>query len=141
MISNGVCRMKQWSRTKIIKELKEKIPDINSIKKSENFMGKKGGIWVSWVTTRFYKGLPVFDDEAEDYGHVSVSEVIKGNQKLKKMQIETNPLLMKMQMKTLYVDGVYREIYNWLDDRGWYHQWFNSSNLFFWKYDIKGFGV
>ena len=125
----------------MIKELKEKIPDIHSIKKSENFMGKKDGIWISWTTTRFYKGLPVFDDEADEYGHVPLCEIINKSPLLTKIHEKTNPLLKQMQVKTLYVDGVYREIYNWLEDRGWYHQWFDSSNIFFWKYDIKGTGV
>ena len=110
-----------------MKGLKRKIPDI-TLKKSERFMSTKEGIWASWVTTRFYKGLPVFDDEAEDYGYIPVSEVIK-----------TTPLLAKMQVKTLYIDGVYREIHNWLEDRGWYHVWFDSSNIFFWKYGVEGF--
>lgn len=137
--------MKQWSTTKMFKELKEKIPDITSIKKSENFLGKntgeKGGIVISWTTTRFYKGLPVFDDEAEDYGNVPLYEIINDSPLLKKIHEKTNPMLKEMQVKTLYVDGVYREIHNWLEYGGWYHQWCNSDNIFFWKYDVKGTGV
>ncbi len=123
--------MKQWTRKQIIKGLKRKIPEINFIKKSERFLNKKGGIWThqnncAW----FYKGLPVFDSEFEEYGHVPLSEVgVK------------DPLLSKMQIKTVYVDGVYREIHNWLEDRGWYPQWFDRSTLFFWPYSIRRFGV
>ena len=122
--------MKQWTRKQIIKGLKKKIPEINFIKKSERFLGKKGGIWThqnncAW----FYKRLPVFDYEAEDYGGVPLSEVG-----------EKNPKLKEIEIKTLYVDGVYREIHNWLEDRGWYPQWCDCSTLFFWPFNIKGFG-
>jgi len=120
--------MKQWSRKQMMKGLKRKIPEI-TLKKSEKFMGAKDGIWASWMTTKFYKGLPVFDKEADDYGDVPVSEVIK-----------TKPLLANMLVKTLYVDGVYREIYNWLEDRGWYHVWAYSRDIVFFKYDLRGYG-
>ena len=122
--------MKQWTRKQIIKGLKKKIPEINFIKKSERLLNRKGGIWTcqnncAW----FYKGLSVFDSEAEEYGHVPLSEVgVK------------DPMLSKMQIKTVYVDGVYREIHNWLEDRGWYPQWFDRSTLFFWPYKIEGLG-
>ena len=120
--------MKQWTRKQIMKGLKKKITEINFMKKSENFLGRKGGIWTYQRTAWFYKGLPVFDYEAEDYGHVPLSEVgVK------------DPILKKMQIKTVYVDGVYREIHNWLEDRGWYPQWCNRDTLFFWPYNINGF--
>ena len=121
--------MKQWTRKQIMKGLKKKVPKIDFIKKSERFLGRKGGIWTyqrSW--NWFYKGVPVFDYEAEEYGHVPMSEVG-----------EKDPILQKMEIRTAYVDGVYREIHTWLEDRGWYPQWFNVDTLFFWPYEIEGF--
>jgi len=122
--------MKQWSRRQIMKGLQEMVPEINFMKKSEDFLGKEGGIWTYQETAWFYKGLPVFDYEAEDYGEEALSEVG-----------ETDPLLKKMKINTIYVNGVNREILNWLEDRGWYPQWCDRSTLFFWKYNIRGFGV
>ncbi len=122
--------MKQWSRRQIMKGLREMIPEINFMKKSEDFLGKKGGIWTYQETAWFYKGLPVFDYEAEDYGEETMSEVG-----------ETDSLLKKMKINTIYVNGVNREIFNCLEDRRWHPQWCNRSTLFFWKYNIKGFGV
>ena len=121
--------MKQWTRKQIMKGLQKKIPAINFMKKSEKFLARGGGIWTyqsNWDW--FYKGLPVFDYEAEEYGHVLMSEVG-----------EKDPILQKMEIKTAYVDGVYREIHNWLEDRGWDPQWYNVDTLFFWPYDIEGF--
>ena len=120
--------MKQWTRKQIMKGLKKKVPNIDFIKKSEN-IGRKGGIWTyqrGW--TWFYKGVPVFDHEIEEYGHVLMSEVG-----------EKDPILKKMEIKTAYVDGVFREIHNWLEDRGWYPQWYNVDTLFLWPYNIEGF--
>ncbi len=121
--------MKQWTRKQIMKGLQKKIPDIDFMKKSERLNGCKGGIWTwrkhgDWV----YKNLPVFDIEAEEYGEETLSEIG-----------ETDPLLKNMKINTLYVDGVYREIHNWLEDRGWYPQWCDRDTLFFWPYDIEGF--
>ena len=119
----------KWSREQIMKGLYELVPEIDFMKKSERFLGRKGGIWTyqrSW--NWFYKGVPVFDYEAEEYGHVPMSEVG-----------EKDPILQKMEIRTAYVDGVYREIHTWLEDRGWYPQWFNVDTLFFWPYEIEGF--
>ncbi|EIJ64975.1 hypothetical protein BD31_I0778 [Candidatus Nitrosopumilus salaria BD31] len=122
--------MIQWNRKQIMKGLQEMIPDIDFMKKSEKFLGRKGGIWTYQRTAWFYKGLPVFDYESEKYGNIPMSDVG-----------ETNPMLQKMQVKTVYVNGVYREIHTWLEDRGWYPKWFDRSTLFFFPYEINGFGV
>ena len=121
--------MKQWTRKQIMKGLKKKVPEIDFMKKSEKFLARPGGIWTQRNTgTWFYKGLHVFDYESEEYGNVPLSEVgVK------------DPILGKMKIKTVYVNGVYREIHTWLEDRGWYPQWYNVSTLFLWPYDIEGF--
>ena len=121
---------KQWTRKQMMKGLKEIVPQIQSVKKSESFLGKKGGIWISWETTLFYKRLPAFDCEVEDYGDETLSDVgVK------------DPVLKNMKINTIYVDGVNREIHNWLEDRGWYPKWFDKSTLFFFPYNVQGFGV
>jgi len=39
--------MKQWGREQIMKGLQELVTEIDFMKKSEYFDGKKGGIWTS----------------------------------------------------------------------------------------------
>ena len=46
-----------------------------------------------------------------------------------------------MKINTIYVNGVNREIHDWLEDRGWYVKWFDKNTLFFFPYNILGFGV
>jgi len=120
--------MNQQTRKQIMKGLKKKIPLV--LGKSENFLGKKGGIWTYQITSWFYKRLPVFDNGAEYYGEEELSEIG-----------ETDPILKKMKINSIYVNGVNREIHDWLEDRGWYPQWYDRSTLFFWPYNISGFGV
>ena len=120
--------MKQWSRTKLTRELKQKLPEIK-FRRSEDVLEKKGGIWASWDTAKFYKGFPVFDLESEKYGNVPISKY------------QTTPqFLEKMEIRTLYISGVNREIHNWIGDNGWYPQWWDRVNLFFWKYNLTSFG-
>ena len=66
---------KQWTRKEMMNGIMKIIPQIHSVKKSESFLGKQGGIWISWETTLFYKRLPVFDCEVDDYGDETLSEV------------------------------------------------------------------
>ena len=39
--------MKQWTREQIMKGLQKMVPEIDFMKKSEDFDAKKGGIWTS----------------------------------------------------------------------------------------------
>lgn len=73
-----------------MKGLTKKIPEINFMKKSEKLLNRKGGIWTQQNNCAwFYKGLPVFDSEAEDYGDVPLSEVGVKNSMLSKMKIKS----------------------------------------------------
>jgi hypothetical protein len=33
----------------------------------------------------------------------------------------------------MYVYGIHQEIYSWLEERGWYPEWYDAGTLFFWK--------
>ena len=106
--------MKQWTREEILKGLQELVPEITFLKKSEEFDGKKGGIWTSGEHDWLYNGLPPFDYRVE-YGDF--------------------PRDNEMKVKTMYVKGIHREIYSWLEERGWYPRWYDDGTLFFWKKD------
>ncbi len=38
-----------------------------------------------------------------------------------------------MKVKEMYIYGIHREIYSWLEERGWYPEWQDRVTLFFWK--------
>jgi len=115
--------MKQWAREQIMKGLLELIPEINFMRNSEDYDGKKGGIWTSGECDWIFKGLPPFDHSVE-YG--DCPRLLAGDKKYPKMKV-----------KTMYVKGVHREIYSWLEERGWYPKWHDGGTLFFWKYSKK----
>ena len=95
------------------------------MKTSEEFNGKKGGIWTVGTSSGWiFKGLPPFNHGLE-YGEILVSEGIG----------DTDPKHKEMKVKELYIYGIHREIYNWLERRGWYPQWYDPGTLFFWKCD------
>ena len=102
-----------------MKGLQELVPDITFLRKSEEFDGTKGGIWTSGEYDWLYKGLPPFDYSVE-YGDFSCS--LTGDKKQGKLKV-----------KTMYVNGMHREIYRWLEERGWYPKWYDAGTLFFWK--------
>jgi len=113
--------MKQWTRKQIMKGLQELVPEIDFMKKSEDFDGKKGGIWTSGESCWIYKGLPPFDCHVE-YGELPRSYIGSSVTKHKEMKV-----------KSMYVNGIHREIYSWLEQRGWYPKWYDAGTLFFWK--------
>ena len=39
----------------------------------------------------------------------------------------------EMKVKEMYIYGIHREIYSWLEERGWYPEWQDRVTLFFWK--------
>ncbi len=122
--------MKQWRRKQIMEGLKEMIPDIERIKKSENVLDRPKGIWTSGrIDNWFYKGLIAFEYEIEHYGEFPLSEAG-----------EKDSMMKEMKVKIMYVEGIHKEIHHWLTQRGWYPQWFDRSTLFFWPYNIKGCG-
>ena len=110
--------MKQWSREQSMEGLQELVPEI-TMKKSEEFNGKEGGIWTTGESDWIFKGLPPFDHSVE-YGDLPRS--LAGDTKHGELKV-----------KTMYVNGIHREIYSWLEERGWYSQWYDAGTLFFWK--------
>ena len=116
--------MKQWSREQIMKGLQELVSEITHLKTSEEFGLKKGGIWTTGAENGWiFKGLPPFNYNLE-YGEILVSEGIG----------DTDPKHKEMKVKEMYIYGIHREIYSWLEERGWYPEWYDRVTLFFWKY-------
>ena len=113
--------MRKWHRDQVMKGLQELVPEITFLKKSEEFDGKKDGIWTSGEYDCIFKGLAPFDHNVE-YG--DCSRLLIGDKKHDKLKV-----------KTMYVNGVHREIYNWLEERGWYPEWYDGGTLFLWKKD------
>jgi hypothetical protein len=114
--------MKQWNRYEIMKGLQELVSEMNFIKKSEDYNGKKGGLWTigtesGWI----FKEILPFNYELQ-YGEMLVSEGTR-----------IIPNHKGMKVKEMYIYGIHREIYSWLEERGWYHEWYDSQALFFWK--------
>ncbi|MDF2421505.1 MAG: hypothetical protein OPY06_00650 [Nitrosopumilus sp.] len=114
--------MKQWSRMQIMKGLQKMVPEIDHLKTSEEFGLKKGGIWTigeesGWLFKEFipFKIEFAFDTTLlSDYGY-------------------TDPKYKGVQTKAMYPHGIHREIYSWLEERGWYPKWYDGGTLFFWK--------
>lgn len=116
--------MKQWTREQIMKGLQELVSEITHLKTSEEFGLKKGGIWTTGAENGWiFKGLPPFNYNLE-YGEILVSEGIG----------DTDPKHKEMKVKEMYIYGIHREIYSWLEERGWYPEWHDCVTLFFWKY-------
>ena len=114
--------MKQWSRDEIMVGLQELVSEMNFIKKSEDYNGKKGGLWTigtesGWV----FKEILPFNYELQ-YGEMLVSEGTR-----------IIPDYSGMKVKEMYIYGIHREIYSWLEERGWYPEWHDRVTLFFWK--------
>ena len=115
--------MKQWSRDEIMVGLQELVSETNFIKKSEDYNGKKGGLWTigtesGWV----FKEILPFNYELQ-YGEMLVSEGTR-----------IIPNHKGMKVKEMYIYGIHREIYSWLEERGWYPEWYDRVTLFFWKH-------
>ena len=115
--------MKQWSREQIMKGLQELVTEMNFMKTSEEFDGKKGGIWTIGASSGWiFKGLPPFNHGLE-YGEILLSD-----------NGDTDPNHKGMKVKDLYLCGIHREIYSWLEERGWYPEWHDRVTLYFWKH-------
>ena len=114
--------IKQWTREQIMKGMKELVTEIDFMKTSEEFNDEKGGIWTigagsGWI----FKGLPPFNHNLE-YGEILLSE-----------NGDTDPKHDGMKVKELYLCGIHREIYSWLEERGWYPEWYDAGTLLLWK--------
>jgi hypothetical protein len=113
--------MKQWTREQIMKGMQELVTEIDFMKTSEEFNGEKGGIWTSGESDWIFKGIPPFNHNLE-YGEILLSE-----------NGDTDPKHKGMKVKEMYLCGIHREIYSWLEERGWYPKWYDAGTLFFWK--------
>ena len=108
--------MKQWSRVKIMKGLQELVPEINYLEKLDD-----GSVLTSGEDICIYKGLPPFNHNLE-YGELPLSDAGY-----------TDPKHQGMKVKKMYTYGIHREIYSWLEENGWYPDWYDPATLFFWK--------
>ena len=114
--------MKQWSRDEIMKGLRELVTEIDYLGNADDVDGKSGGIQTSSENAWIYKGIPPFNHNLE-YGEILLSD-----------NGDTNPNHKGMKVKEMYTYGIHREIYSWLEERGWYPEWHDPGTLFFWKY-------
>ena len=108
--------MRQWSQDQIMKGLQELVPEINHLKKCDD-----GSIWTSGEDACIFKGLPAFDYNTE-YGEILLSD-----------NGDTDPKHVGMKVKEMYLCGIHREIYSWLEERGWHPEWYDAGTLFFWR--------
>jgi len=114
--------MKRWSREEIMKGLKKLVTEINYLEKIDDVDGKTGGIVTTSEDACIYKGIPPFNHDLE-YGEILLSE-----------NGDTNPNHKGMKVKEMYFYGIHRDIYSWLEERGWYHEWHDRVTLYFWKH-------
>jgi hypothetical protein len=113
--------MKLWSREQIMEGLYKLVPEIDFMRTTDEFNGKQGGIWTSGESLLIYKGIPPFNATLE-YGEILLSD-----------NGDTDPKHKGMKVKEMYVCGIHREIYSWLEERGWYPEWYDAGTLLLWK--------
>jgi hypothetical protein len=113
--------MKQWSREEMMKGLRELVTEINYLEEADDIDGKSGGLSTTSEDACIYKGIPPFNHNLE-YGEILLSD-----------NGDTNPNHKGMKVKEMYIYGIHREIYSWLEERGWYPEWYDRVTLFFWK--------
>ena len=114
--------MKQWNREQIMDGLKKLVTEIDFLEKSEDTGREKGGIYTTGEDACIFKGLPPFNHNLE-YGEILLSD-----------NGDINPKHKGMKVKEMYIYGIHREIYSWLEERGWYPEWKDPVTLFFWKH-------
>ncbi len=113
--------MKQWSRDELMKGLRELVTEINYLEKADDIDGKSGGIITTSEDACIFKEIPPFNHDLE-YGEMLLSEATR-----------IIPNHKGMKVKEMYIYGIHREIYSWLEERGWYPEWYDRVTLFFWK--------
>ena len=114
--------MNQWNRDEIMKGLRELVTEISYLEKIDDVDGKSGGIITTSEDACIYKGIPPFNHDLE-YGELLLSD-----------NGDTNPNHKGMLVKEMYIYGIHREIYSWLEERGWYPEWYDRVTLYFWKH-------
>ena len=113
--------MKPWSREQIMKGLKELIPEMDYPQIVEGVDGEGGGLSTDGESALIFKGLPPFNHNLE-YGEILLSD-----------NGDTDPNHKGIKVKEMYIYGIHQEIYRWLEERGWYPEWYDAGTLFFWK--------
>jgi hypothetical protein len=113
--------MKQWSQDQIMKGLRELVTEIDYLEKADGIDGKSGGIITTTEDACIFKDIPPFNHDLE-YGEMLVSEATR-----------IIPNHKGMKVKEMYIYGIHREIYSWLEERGWYPEWHDRVTLLFWK--------
>ena len=114
--------MKQWSQDQIMKGLRELVTEIEYLEKVDDIDGKSGGIVTTTEDACIFKEIPPFNHDLE-YGEMLVSEGTR-----------IIPDYSGMKVKEMYIYGIHREIYSWLEERGWYPEWHDRVTLYFWKH-------
>jgi hypothetical protein len=113
--------MNQHSREEIMKGLRELVTEIEHLENIDDVDGKSGGLCTTTEDACIFKDIPPFNHDLE-YGEMLVSEGTR-----------IIPDHSGMKVKEMYIYGIHREIYSWLEERGWYPQWHDRVTLFFWK--------
>ncbi len=114
--------MEQWSRDEIMKGLRELVTEIEHLEKIDDIDGKSGGIITATEDACIFKEIPPFNHDLE-YGEMLVSEGTR-----------IIPDYSGMKVKEMYIYGIHREIFSWLEERGWYPEWHDRVTLYFWKH-------
>ena len=105
-----------------MKGLRELVAEIDHLENADDIDGKSGGLSTTSEDACIYKGIPPFNHNLE-YGEILLSD-----------NGDTNPHHKGMKVKEMYIYGIHREIYSWLEERGWYPEWHDPATLFFWKH-------
>ena len=113
--------MEQWSQDQIMKGLRELVTEIQYLEKADDIDGKSGGIHTTSEDACIFKGIPPFNHDLE-YGELLLSDAGY-----------TDPKYQFMKVKEMYNYGIHREIHSWLEERGWYPEWYDRGTLYFWK--------
>jgi hypothetical protein len=113
--------MRQWSRDEIMKGLRELVTEIEYLEKADDIDGKSGGIHTTSEDACIFKGIPPFNHDLE-YGELMLSDAGYTDDKHRFMKV-----------KEMYTYGIHHEIYSWLEERGWYPEWYDRVSLYFWK--------
>jgi len=87
------------NRDELIAELQKRYPN-HWFKTTEEFDGTEGGVWTGGEDCgQLHAGLPIFDYYSQDGGSKS------------------------------YIFGVRTFLHNWLEENGWYCEWYDAGTV------------
>jgi len=91
------------NRDELITELRRRYPN-KMFRTTEEFNGTEGGIWTSGEDDgTLHSGLPLFNYYSQDGGSKS------------------------------YTFGIRNALYSWLEDNGWYCEWYDAGTVMIWE--------